>query len=225
MAKKMKRVPPKRKGVLLEIYENTLLRSKVDAALDAGMPYDDIIKIAKSYGVSVSAPTLSRYARARKEADSEGKDLKDVLDGNKKNALERLKKKEETPVHRVSGPVYVSDKAVLETVISRFYSGILSDADAPIPAKDALKAIEIKNKLDGGRNLGLSSNGLQELQLLARAKYTALTQALLKYVPEEHQHEAVDYMDKVEKEQIKQMEITPQNKEVLKVLEENGVKI
>ncbi|QNO01311.1 hypothetical protein [Lactobacillus phage Lbab1] len=227
MAKRMKRVQ-KKKSVLLEIYDNALLRSKIDAALDNKVPYTDIIKIADNYGVSVSAPTISRYAKARTESSIKGTDLRKSIDGETKNALERIKKKEEK--HKeienvVTTPVYVSDIQFLDTLISKKFSGLVSADPDDIPWKDAIAAINVKNKLDGGANKGLGVQGLRELQLYSQAKYTALTQAVLKFVPEEKQQEAIDYMDKVEKDQLKQMEVTPQNKLVVQILKENGVKI
>lgn len=242
----MKRKRGNNASIPQQIYKNTLLRSKIDAALDIGTRYEDIITMAKElYDVALSSATLSRYAKAREQASKTGESLGDILDSKKKAALSRIKSKETKPVNLPAkkeqdkkdeeflstgvvptGEVtnYATTEQVIDMVISRGMQGLL-DSDAPVPVKDLLKATEIKSKLDGGRTGGISAQGLQELQAYSIAKESAMSRVLMKYVPEEKQQEALDMMDAEEKAALERLEITPQGKYIIKAMKGANVKI
>lgn len=242
----MKRKRGNNASIPQQIYKNTLLRSKIDAALDIGTRYEDIITMAKElYDVALSSATLSRYAKAREQANKTGENLGDILDSKKKAALSRIKSKETKPVNPPAkkeqdkkdeeflstgvvptGEVtnYATTDQVIDEVISRGMQGLV-DSDAPVPVKDLLKAVEIKSKLDGGRTGGISAQGLQELQAYSIAKESAMSRVLMKYVPEEKQQEALDMMDAEEKAALERLEITPQGKYIIKAMKGANVKI
>lgn len=242
----MKRKRGNNASIPQQIYKNTLLRSKIDAALDIGTRYEDIITMAKElYDVALSSATLSRYAKAREQANKTGESLGDILDSKKKAALSRIKSKETKPVNPPAkkeqdkkdeeflstgvvptGEVtnYATTDQVIDEVISRGMQGLV-DSDAPVPVKDLLKAVEIKSKLDGGRTGGISAQGLQELQAYSIAKESAMSRVLMKYVPEEKQQEALDMMDAEEKAALERLEITPQGKYIIKAMKGANVKI
>lgn len=242
----MKRKRGNTASIPQQIYKNTLLRSKIDAALDIGTRYEDIITMAKElYDVALSSATLSRYAKAREQANKTGESLGDILDSKKKAALSRIKSKETKPVNPPAkkeqdkkdeeflstgvvptGEVtnYATTDQVIDEVISRGMQGLV-DSDAPVPVKDLLKAVEIKSKLDGGRTGGISAQGLQELQAYSIAKESAMSRVLMKYVPEEKQQEALDMMDAEEKAALERLEITPQGKYIIKAMKGANVKI
>lgn len=245
MAKKMKRARGKRPSVLLDLYDNALLRTKVDSALDIGTTYADIIRVANSYGVSISAASLSRYSDARKESIRTGVALRKLLDGSTAKKIENLKGKEvdtapitggdavkpRTPAPLADNEVehaevtkYISDYDVLDTIIQRGLESVVT-LDAPVAPKDLLKAIEVKAKLSNNANAGLSIEGLQELRVRTVARDNAVAQALLKFVPEEKQAEAMEYISKAEEDMLKNMDVSPQGRQILRALKDGGIKL
>lgn len=248
MAKNSKNRGGRRPSVLLQMYDNALLRTKVDSALDSKMGYEDIVELCAKYNVKMSIATLSRYAKARRESIRNGTSLRKALDGVTKSTVDRLKGKEAdavedakevlrgadatTPVETIpdasgqTGAVtkYWSDSQVLDTIISRGYE-MIAMGDAAIAPKDLLKAIEVKAKLNNNANQGLSLEGLQELRVHVMARDTAIAEVLMRYVPEDKQKEALVEIDKVEQETLKNMDVTAQGKEILKALHEGGIKL
>jgi len=246
MARKMKKTQGKRPSVLLALYDNPLLRTKVDSALDMGNSLQDITRIAKSYGLDISAPSLSRYSQARSESIRTGQALRKLLDGSTARKVADLKQKEvdTTPITggdaiKPMTPVapqttdtseqgevtkYISDYAVLDTVIAQGLQSIVN-LDAPVAPKDLLKAIEVKAKLSNNANSGLSIEGLQELRVRTVARDNAVAQAMLKFVPEDKQAEAMEYISKAEEEMLKNMDVSPQGRQILRALKDGGIKL
>ena len=259
----MKKTNKKEPSILLSLYDNALLRTKVDSALDMKQGYNEIVKICDKYNLKISIATISRYAQARKESIRTGVKLRRLLDGSTKAAVERLKSKEKadkeeailasmtgsavTPSEATSdeeyddlegvpdvidesqgitGQVtkYVSDGQVLDTIIAQGMQAVVM-GDAPIAPKDLLKAIEVKAKLTNNANQGLSLEGLQELRVHVLARDNAVAQALMKYVPEDKQAEALTAIDEAEQEMLKNMDVTAQGKEILKALHAGGIKL
>lgn len=275
MTKRMKKIKKKEPSILLSLYDNALLRTKVDSALDMKQGYAEIVKICKKYNLNISIATISRYASARKESIRTGVKLRRLLDGSTKATVDRLKSKEkvakeerildnmmgrpaQTPSEALddtdsdtdeaeyelakkaleeesqaqakdnglTGTVtkYVSDGQVLDTIIAQGMQSIVM-GDAPIAPKDLLKAIEVKAKLTNNANQGLSLEGLQELRVHVMARDNAVAQALMKYVPEDKQAEALTSIDEAEQEMLKNMDVTAQGKEILKALHAGGIKL
>lgn len=275
MTKRMKKIKKKEPSILLSLYDNALLRTKVDSALDMKQGYAEIVKICDKYNLNISIATISRYASARKESIRTGVKLRRLLDGSTKAAVDRLKSKEkvakeerildnmmgrpaQTPSEALddtdsdtdeaeyelakealeeesqaqakdnglTGTVtkYVSDGQVLDTIIAQGMQSIVM-GDAPIAPKDLLKAIEVKAKLTNNANQGLSLEGLQELRVHVMARDNAVAQALMKYVPEDKQAEALTSIDEAEQEMLKNMDVTAQGKEILKALHAGGIKL
>lgn len=280
MTKRMKKTKKKEPSILLSLYDNALLRTKVDSALDMKQGYAEIIKICEKYGLKISIATISRYASARKESIRTGVKLRRLLDGSTKAAVDRLKSKEKAAKEErilnnlVGGPAqtpngvdeepdilevdndadeveydlakqsleeetnnqlqeqgltgqvtkYVSDQQVLDVVIQQGMQSVVM-GDAPIAPKDLLKAIEVKAKLTNNANQGLSLEGLQELRVHVMARDNAVAQALMKYVPEDKQAEALTAIDEAEQEMLRNMDVTSQGKEILKALHAGGIKL
>lgn len=249
MAKKLKKSANATNSVLLQLYDNRLLAVKVDSALDMGRNYNDIVAICKSQDLDISLASISRYAKARKEAIRTGQDLRLLLDGNKRRKLETIRKKEVkatgidltpitggdavlpqnsvTPdVPTSSGQVtkYISDMDVLDSLISRGMESIIN-LDAPVAPKDMLKAIEVKAKLTNNANAGLSIEGLQELRVRTTARDNAVAQALLKFVPQDKQAEAMQYINDAEEEMLQNMDASQQGRQILKALKDSGIKL
>jgi len=60
-----------------------------------------------------------------------------------------------------------------------------------IRIETAMKAIEVKNKLTGGRHAGLTDYGLDQLRAIETAKMDALVAVVMKYLPEDRYKEVI----------------------------------
>ena len=101
----------------------------------------------------------------------------------------------------------------------------MTNLDAPVAPKDLLKAIEVKAKLSNNANAGLSIEGLQELRVRTVARDNAVAQALLKFVPEDKQAEAMEFISKAEEDMLKNMDVSPQGRQILRALKDGGIKL
>lgn len=85
-----------------------------------------------------------------------------------------------------------SEMEVLDGIIQLGFD-VLSDLPT-IRLQDAMKAIELKNKLTGGTHGGLTNHGLDQLRELEQAKFSAVLEVVLSYLPEERHEEVYDAM-------------------------------
>jgi hypothetical protein len=62
-------------------------------------------------------------------------------------------------------------------------------ASPTVKLQDAMKAIELKQKLTGGKHSGLTSYGLDQLRAVEQAKFQAIVDVVMKYLPEDKHEE------------------------------------
>lgn len=248
MSKKIRKNSKKKESILLVLYNNVLLRTKVDNYLDQKVPYKEVITMCRGYGVDISAPTLSRYAQIRKSCIASGEDLGEALNQSQRAAIRRVKSKEvkvnedavqekrkqdnvsftekdnqaieDTPISGEVSP-YISDLQVLNAMISRGYKSLL-ELNTPVNNKDMISAIIAKAKLTNNANRGLSIEGLQELRIYLNTKIQAITNTVMTYVPEEKQEEALNAMAETEQKVMKDMNTTAQGQALIKYMKESG---
>lgn len=72
---------------------------------------------------------------------------------------------------------------VLDCIIQRGFDALSKDPSVRI--QDAMRAIELKNKLTGGSHAGLTTYGLDHLRELETAKMNAIVEIVKKYLPED----------------------------------------
>lgn len=95
-----------------------------------------------------------------------------------------------------------AEMEVLDMIIQKGYNSLLASPE--IKVADAMKAIEMKNKLTQGAHGGLTGFGLDQLRELEQAKFDAIIQVVMKYLPEdkiEELQEAVSEAERVFYEQ------------------------
>lgn len=216
-------------SILLELYNKPILASKVDLALDEQKSYDFIIELCESYGLTISKSALTRYNAKRKEAIETGVPLIDLLDKRRKrgNILD-LKGKEVDPgpggkfdeVFDSIDNVY-SDLVVLDTIIQKGFNGLQFIEAVDIP--QVLRTIEVKSKITGNQMQGLSLVGLRELRLRALARDSALTEVLLRYVPEDKHSEVLEAMKEAEEQFYENLDLTEEDRKLTEALEKSGV--
>lgn len=236
--KSMKR--PKKKemkagSVLIQLYENRLLSSKVDEALDTQVSYDDIVELCAEYDFEISKASISRYKQKREEAVREGVPLEELLDQRKKNGnIVDIKSKRQNlgPIAELSAderldnafePVdkVYNDIQVLDAMIQKSYNAI-QHTNVIDPAL-GLKAIDTKAKLTGNQMQGLSLVGLRELKLRVQAKTTAMTEVLLQYVPEEQHEEVLDAITEAENQYYQNLDLSEEGRKISEALKASGI--
>lgn len=219
-------------SVLLNLYNNKLLVSKVDEALDEGRPYDFIIAFCKEkFDFEINKPALSRYKEKRRESLETGVDLESLLDKRRKSGkIIDIKSKEVTPLPNETydntfGQVeqIYNDVEVLDTIIQKGFNSLkeVDYVEAPL----AMKAIEVKAKITANQFQGLSLTGLRELRLRQSAKEQAMTEIILQFIPEEQHEEVFNAIESAEKEFYENLDLTEEDQRITKALQASGMDI
>lgn len=219
-------------SVLLNLYNNKLLVSKVDEALDEGKPYDFIIAFCKEkFDFEINKPALSRYKEKRRESLETGVDLESLLDKRRKSGkIIDIKSKEVTPLPNETydntfGQVeqIYNDVEVLDTIIQKGFNSLkeVDYVEAPL----AMKAIEVKAKITANQFQGLSLTGLRELRLRQSAKEQAMTEIILQFIPEEQHEEVFNAIESAEKEFYENLDLTEEDQRITKALQASGMDI
>lgn len=220
----------KQQSKLLTIYDNVVLREKVDKSLDDGISYDEIADMCKSYGVEVSKASITRYAQKRDEAIKEGQDLRELLDGDMQKALSNIKKKqvkspevkEEPQEPELVKTRSYSVDTMLSELIKLGYNGIIgevTDGELHMAPKDWTAIVKLFTQINGNNNHGLTTEGLQQLRLFQTAMNNAIVHVILEYVPQDKQEEAVSAMREEEMEQFKNLDLSEQGRALHEALE------
>lgn len=218
-------------SVLLNLYHNKLLVSKVDEALDEGKTYDYIIEFCKEkFDFDINKSALTRYKEKRRESIETGVDLESLLDKRRKSGkIIDIKSKEVVP--EAGSPASVdksfesketiyNDVEVLDEVIMKGFAG-LKYVDAVEPTL-AMKAIEVKAKITGNQLQGVSLAGLRELRLRQSAKEQAMTEVILKFIPEEQHTEVFEEIERAEKEFYENLELSAEDRRITQALTASG---
>lgn len=218
-------------SVLLNLYHNKLLVSKVDEALDEGKTYDYIIEFCKEkFDFDINKSALTRYKEKRRESIEKGVDLESLLDKRRKSGkIIDIKSKE--VVTEAGSPASVdksfesketiyNDVEVLDEVIMKGFAG-LKYVDAVEPTL-AMKAIEVKAKITGNQLQGVSLAGLRELRLRQSAKEQAMTEVILKFIPEEQHTEVFEEIERAEKEFYENLELSAEDRRITQALTASG---
>lgn len=218
-------------SVLLELYNNKILSSKVDVALDEQKSYDYIIELCAKYGLSISKSALTRYSNKRKESAESGIPLEDLLDKRRKRGnVVDLATKEVIPesggrmdeVFDNIDTVY-NDIQVLDTIVQKGFNGLQMLDAVDIP--QVLRAIEVKAKITGNQMQGISLVGLRELRLRSLAKESALTEVIMRYVPEDKHEEVKDALREAEEAFYENLDLSEEDRKLTEALEKSGVNL
>jgi len=228
-------------SVLVQLYNNRKLATKVDNMLDEGQTYDYIIEFCKENGLSISKASLTNYKKKREEAVEKGIPLLQLLDKRAKDnvtyitnkeveAFQRKKQQEVTPKNEISVSTITdinkvdkvfNDLEFLDEVISKGMKGLKSFdvVDTPL----AMKAIELRAKITGNQLNGLSIAGLRELKLRQQARETAMMEVIMKYVPEDKHDDLFADMDEAEERFYENLDLTEEDKRITQALKQSGI--
>lgn len=225
-------------SVLVKLYNNKKLVTKVDNLLDEGQTYEYVVEFCKENGLDISKASLTNYKKKRQESIETGKPLLQLLDKRAKDNITYItdkevsafKKKKETRVNEIAiheppvldrvDKVY-SDLEFLDEIISKGMKGLKSFdvVDTPL----ALKAVELRAKITGNQLNGLSLAGLREIKVRMMAKESALTEIIMKYVPEEKHDQLFADLDEAERLFYDNLDLTEEDRRISESLRKSGI--
>lgn len=232
-------------SVLVQLYNNRKLATKVDNMLDEGQTYEYIISFCKENGLSISKASLTNYKKKREEALKTGKPLLQLLDKRAKDNITyitdkevqafKAKKKDTTKdsdsdsaastaatitdINKVDK--VFNDLEFLDEIIAKGAKGLkaFDVVDTPL----AMKAIELKAKITNNQLSGLSIAGLRELKLRMTCKESALTEVIMKYVPEEQHDQLFKDLEEAEQRFYENLDLTEEDRRISKALKASGI--
>lgn len=147
----------------------------------------------KENGFDISHPKLYEYRDMLREAVNKQISVEQMMgisDTNRNPIL--LQSLGITPVKEM----VKSELDVLDGIIQLGFNGL---KDMPtIRMGDAMKAIELKNKITGGAHGGLTNFGLEQLRELEQAKFESILDVVLQYLPEDKHEEVYEAMAEAE---------------------------
>ncbi|AII27957.1 hypothetical protein LD13_gp056 [Bacillus phage Bobb] len=223
-------------SVLVQLYNNRKVRSKVDMMLDEGQTYDYIIEFCKDNDLSISKASLTNYKKKREESIETGKPLLPLLDKRAKDNVAYIADKERTPQKNFadsqpSSPAQIhdidkvdtvfNDLELLDELIRKGFKGVkhFDVVDAPL----ALKALELKAKITNNQLGGMSIAGLREIRLRQHAKESAFMEVIMKYVPEAQQDQLLIDLEEAEKQFYENLDLTEEDKRLNKAIQQSGL--
>lgn len=226
-------------SVLVQLYNNRKVATKVDNMLDEGQTYDYIVEFCKEHGITISKSSLTNYKQKREESIKTGVPLIQLLDRRTKDnvtyitdrGVDKLKGRaqEESEDGEDTNPsetlnrvenVY-NDLEFLDEVIRKGMKGLqaFDVVDTPL----AMKAIELRAKITNNQLSGLSIAGLRELKLRQQARESALMEVIMKYV-EEDKHDALfEDMEVAEKQFYENLDLTEEDRRASQAFREAGI--
>ena len=220
----------KSSSVLVQLYNHPTLKPKVDRALaEKVLTYDEIVEMCAENGLTISKSSLSRYKDKMEEAFVTGVDPEELLDRRVDNTLVKLADKEMAGTTSNSvktnwgevtnrGTKIYSYLEVLDDMIEKGANGLdLIDALEP---SYLLKAIELRNKIDGGQTQGLTNIGLTELSARYQARINALAEVVMEFIPEERHEEVLAAIATYEEEYYRDMDLGDEEKRMEKFINE-----
>ncbi|AKA61355.1 hypothetical protein BH792_gp105 [Staphylococcus phage Stau2] len=229
------KVVPDKESILSKLYNNKLLRSKVDNAIDEDVNYDDIIDLCKEYDLELSKSAITRYKSKRKEAIENGWDLGELIDKRKKVSATQIQKKE-NPMKELDSENYTpfelatqnvqtiyDDIQILDMIIQKGAKG-LNFVETLDPAL-MIKAMETKDRITGNQLKGMSFIGLRELMIKQQAQDTAMTEVMLEFIPEDKHEEVLQRMEQLQEEFYKNLDLDEEGRKLKDTLDRVGYTI
>jgi len=236
--KDMKKKNMSSSSVLVQLYQNRKVSTKVDNMLDEGKTYDYIIEFCKEHGLSISKASLTNYKKKREESLETGVPLLQLLDKRAKDNVTYIKDREvesltkepkqektsssQAQVHDISkvDKVY-SDIEFLDEIIQKSRKGVkqFDVLDTPL----GMKAVELKAKITGNQLNGLTIAGLRELKLRQQAKESALIEVVMKYVPEEQQDQLFADLEQAEADFFENLDLTAEEQRISQAIRASGI--
>lgn len=216
--------------------EHKLEFSKVVSMLESEKTYKFINTYLRSKNLEMSNPTLGNLKSKIQESKEKGIPLDSLIDMNKKKSIKdvnpdkikgfkpnrnntQYSDKVADEVVRETGEVVVKNKVynpreILENILSKGFD-TLQKVDY-IDMNTMLKATDLYNKYYGNTDKGLTTEAIQQYQLLVNATLNAMKETIIRYVPEKSQRNAFDMMEEKRKEYLEQFGSTADGERLLR---------
>ncbi|ARQ95111.1 hypothetical protein FLAPJACK_184 [Bacillus phage Flapjack] len=220
-------------SVLVQLYKDKKLCTKVDNMLDEGKTYDYIIEFCKEQGLSISKASLTNYKKKREESIETGVPLLQLLDKRSKDNVTYISEKrvemfneQEKESYNPIGAIdkvekVFNDIEFLDEVIHKGFKGLSSFDIVDIPL--AMKAMEIKAKITNNALGGLSVSALKEMAIKVRCKESALTEVVMKYVPVEQHEQLFEDLAAAEQEFYDNLDLTEMDRKTKEAMQAFGL--
>mgnify|MGYP001220141239 CR=1 FL=1 len=225
-------------SVLVQLYNNRKVVTKVDNMLDEGQTYDYIIEFCKDNGIEISKSSLTNYKQKREESIRTGTPLIQLLDRRTKDnvtyitdrGVDMLKRgntnnngdSNSSPTENLNRVENVyNDLEFLDEVIRKGMKGLkaFDVVDTPL----AMKAIELRAKITNNQLSGLSIAGLREIKLRQQARESALMEVIMKYVPQDKHDDLFEDMDAAEKAFYENLDLTEEDRRATKAFKDANI--
>lgn len=169
---------------------------KIDAVnemLMSGTSPRQVSLWCKENGFEISHPKLYEYRDMLREAINKQITVEQMMGLGKYNrnpiVLQALGI---APVKEI----VKNELEILDGIIQLGFNSLQNNPS--IRLQDAMKAIELKNKITGGTHGGLTNYGLEQLRELEQAKFSAVLEVVLQYLPEDKHEELYESMSEAE---------------------------
>ncbi len=168
---------------------------EVNEMLMSGISPHKVSEYCKEHGFSISHPKLYEYKELLQTAIT------------KQITVERLLGigvPKRTPIQlQALGITAAKDMVkneidVLDAIVQRGFQALT--ANPTVKLQDAMRAIELKQKLTGGSHGGLTNYGLDQLRAIEQAKFNAMVQVVMRYIPEDKIPELEEAISTAERE-------------------------
>lgn len=149
----------------------------------------------KERGMDISRPKLYEYKNILLEATAKEITVERILGIGAPADPHGLLKK--MGISSSTKTLVRSEMEVLDLFIQRGFDVASTSPDIKIT--DAIKAIELKNKLTQGTHGGLTAYGVEQLREIEKYKFDAVMEVIKKYVPEDNWAELEEEVGKAER--------------------------
>lgn len=224
---------------LVEMYNDKLFISKVNALLDQKQTLQYIADFAKSYNYDVSLNTIRNYRDKRQESIENNIPLDELIDKRRKSTnILSLGGKEVLPEDSQTGAgnitltpeafeeaqgnkKLISVTQVLEEMIQKGYNTM--NQTEIIDPQLTLKAVDAYHRITGGTSGGLTLQGLQEIRMQQKAMETATAEVIMEYIPEALHEEVLAKMEEKQQAFYDNLDISGEGRRVKEALEKAGI--
>lgn len=183
----------------LEAFMRWQKRPQADRMLDMGESPEKVCRWVNANGFKISTPTLYDYCSKRSEAIMRGITLEKLL---QEQCMSRIKV---FPEDLKNDGLYNSRKKVkndielLDVVINKGMAWLRQNPDSYLTVNYAIRAIELKERITGGKLGGMTFAGLEEYKRITEGRLQAMLGVAMSYVPEDIRDQVIQEMYEAEK--------------------------
>ena len=222
---------------LKQLYNNQALFTKVQALIAKGKTFDFILEFLGSEGKPMSRGTLANLKSKLEESQETGKPIGELIDWRSKNSITQVDPKKITGYTGDKPTDIVTDNDVTGDATQKFFGTeevldeIIRKGKETLDATDIIdlplliKALDMKQKDFGDESHGLSLDALKQYQVITEARYKAVLDTMLAFIPEDKQDQAMAKMNESFDEATKNLEVSADGKRLITALSKRGLSL